>query len=282
MYRILLVGVEECHKSIEVNMGLAKSQIKMVKTQAKYFRLPILACLKCKYDKNSRFWSGVRKMGDDYQRKITEDTRRSNFLYYCTSFFERMVKPANLETILVDLANEDKHAFDELYRLYYPKLYIYSKSFLKIDSGIDDILQEVFVKVWMNRQNIKKVETYNAFLYTVTKNTLLNEIRSRLKSEEFRTDLFYKSVAAEFITQQAVEYNDIKRQLDQLVLQLPEKRRKIYLMSREEGKPNAEIAAELGISVKTVEDHMTHSLRFLKDRLRSLGLAFALFCNLFF
>lgn len=192
-----------------------------------------------------------------------------------------MVKPANLETILADLANDDKHAFDELYRLYYPKLYVYSKSFLKIDSGIDDILQEVFVKVWMNRKNIKKVETYNAFLYTITKNTLLNEIRSRLKSEEFRTDLFYKSVASEFITQEAVEYNDIRKQVDQLVLQLPEKRRKIYLMSREEGKPNAEIAAELGISVKTVEDHMTHSLRFLKDRLRSLGLVFVLFYNLF-
>lgn len=202
-------------------------------------------------------------------------------MYYCTSFFERMVKPANLETILADLANDDKHAFDELYRLYYPKLYVYSKSFLKIDSGIDDILQEVFVKVWMNRKNIKKVETYNAFLYTITKNTLLNEIRSRLKSEEFRTDLFYKSVASEFITQEAVEYNDIRKQVDQLVLQLPEKRRKIYLMSREEGKPNAEIAAELGISVKTVEDHMTHSLRFLKDRLRSLGLVFVLFYNLF-
>jgi len=193
-----------------------------------------------------------------------------------------MVKPANLEMILADLANNDKHAFDELYRLYYPKLYVYSKSFLKIDSGIDDILQEVFVKVWMNRQNIKKVETYNAFLYTITKNTLLNEIRSRLKSEEFRADLFYKSVATEFITQQTVEYNDIKKQVDQLVLQLPEKRRRIYLMSREQGKSNAEIAAELGISVKTVEDHMTNALRFLKDRLKSLGLVFALFYNLFF
>jgi len=204
------------------------------------------------------------------------------FINIALQFSERMVKPANLEKILADLANNDKHAFDELYRLYYPKLHIYTKSFLKIDNGIDDILQEVFVKVWMNRQNIKKVETYNAFLYTITKNTLLNEIRSRLKSEEFRTDLFYKSVATEFVTQQAVEYADIKNQIDQLVLQLPEKRRKIYLMSREEGKSNVEIATELGISIKTVEDHMTHSLRFLRDRLKSLGLIFTLFYHLFF
>jgi len=193
-----------------------------------------------------------------------------------------MGKPVNLEKILGDLANDDKQAFDELYRLYYPKLYAYSKSFLKIDDGINDILQEVFVKVWLNRQNIKKVETYNAFLYTITKNTLLNELRSRLKSEEFRASLFYHAVATEFVTQQAVEYADIKKRIDEFVHQLPEKRRKIYLMSREEGKTNAEIAAELAISVKTVEDHMTHALRFLKDRLRSLGLIFSLFYHLFF
>jgi RNA polymerase sigma-70 factor, ECF subfamily len=192
-----------------------------------------------------------------------------------------MRRPVNLEKILADLANDDKQAFDELYWLYYPKLYAYSKSFLKLDHGIDDILQEVFVKVWLNRHNIKKVETYNAFLYTITKNTLLNEIRSRMKSEVFLADLFYKSVAAEFITQQSVEYNDIKIQIEQLVLQLPEKRRKVYQLSREDGMSNADIAEELGISVKTVEDHMTHALRFLKDRLRSLGFAFFLFYHLF-
>ncbi len=122
-----------------------------------------------------------------------------------------MRQPVNLEKILRDLANDDKEAFDELYRLYYPKLFAYSKSFLKIDQGINDVLQEVFVKVWLNRRNIKKVETYNAFLYTITRNTLLNEIRSRLKSEEFKANIFYHAVAAEFVTQQAVEYADVKK-----------------------------------------------------------------------
>ncbi len=117
---------------------------------------------------------------------------------------------------------------------------------------------------------------------SITRNTLLNEIRSRLKSEEFRADLFSKAVAMEFVTQQAVEYADIKNKVDQLVTQLPEKRRKIYLLSREEGLSNQEIATELGISVKTVEDHMTHALRFLRDNLKGLGLSFTLFIQLFF
>lgn len=188
----------------------------------------------------------------------------------------------NLDTILAGLANNDKRAFDQLYTLYYPRLYVYARKFLKIDHVIEDMLQEVFVKVWMTRHQIKKYETYNAFLYTITKNTLLNELRQRLKSTEFQSELFYLSVAQEFITQQTVEFADIKKQVDELVLQLPEKRKVVYLLSREEGKSNAEIARDLGISVKTVEDHMTHALRFLRERLKGLGLSYLLFCQLFF
>jgi RNA polymerase sigma-70 factor (ECF subfamily) len=127
----------------------------------------------------------------------------------------------NLVKILADFANDDKHAFDTLYQLYYPKLYFYSKSFLKIEDGIDDILQEVFVKLWMNRRNIKKAETFNAFLFTITKNTLLNEIRSRLKTSEFQTKHFYQSVAEEFVTQNTVEFEDMNHHIEQFDEHLP-------------------------------------------------------------
>lgn len=193
-----------------------------------------------------------------------------------------MGNPSGLEKIISDFANNNKQAFDELYYLYYPKLFAYSRSFLKIEDGIDDILQEVFVKLWLNRQNIKKAETFNAYLYTITKNTLLNEIRSRLKSEEFRSNLYYKSVAEEFVVQQTVEYEDIKQKIDAFVQMLPEKRQRVYLLSREDGKTNNEIAEELGISVKTVEDHMTHALRFIKSKLKPLGLIFLLYYHLFY
>lgn len=187
--------------------------------------------------------------------------------------------PANLEKVLTDFANDDKQAFDKLYHLYYPKLYFYSKSFLKIDDGIDDILQEVFVKLWMNRHNIKRAETFNAFLYAITKNTLLNEIRSRLKTSEFQTKLFYQSIAEEFVTQNTVEFADMKQHIEQFIQRLPQKRQKVYRLSREEGLSNAEIAEQLGISVKTVEDHMTQALKFLKDKFKSLGFfSFFFYC----
>lgn len=189
--------------------------------------------------------------------------------------------PANLEKVLADFANDDKQAFDKLYHLYFPKLYYYSKSFLKIDEGIEDILQEVFVKLWMNRRNIKRAETFNAFLYTITKNTLLNEIRSRIKTSEFQIKHYHQSVAEEFVTQNTVEFADMKHHIEQFVQLLPTKRQNVYRLSREEGLSNAEIAEQLGISVKTVEDHMTQALKFLKEKFKSLGFSFLLFTYLF-
>ncbi|WP_372772636.1 RNA polymerase sigma-70 factor [Mangrovibacterium sp.] len=193
-----------------------------------------------------------------------------------------MQNSTDLAVILRDMANDDKRAFDCLYHLYYSKLYFYSKMFLKTTEGIEDILQEVFVKVWMNRRNIKNIGTYNAFLYTVTKNTLLNDMRSRLKSEQFMENHFSNSVSTEFVTQHEIEYRDFNEKVNEFIFQLPEKRRRIYLMSREEGKTNPEIAAELSISVKTVEDHMTHALKFLKKRIPSLGLELWIFFQIIF
>jgi RNA polymerase sigma factor (sigma-70 family) len=142
------------------------------------------------------------------------------------------------EAIINRLKKEDKSAVDELFGYYYPRLYHFSKSILKIENEIDDILQEVFVKIWLNRQKIGNAETFNAWIFTIAKNEVLNLIRSNLRDQTFKDELFIKSVAEEYQTHNQLEFDEIKAAIDQIVARLPEKRQQVFVLSRTEGLTN--------------------------------------------
>ena len=185
------------------------------------------------------------------------------------------------EEIIRRLKINDQSAVDELFGFYYPRLYHFSKSILKIENEIDDVLQEVFVKIWLNRQKIGNSETFNAYLFTITRNEVLNLIRKNLKDRAYRDELYLRSVAEEYHTQNSVEFDEIKSRIDQIVAALPEKRQAVFVLSRTEGLSNKEIALELSISEKTVEDHITHAIKQIKRSLKDVGIISILYCYLF-
>jgi RNA polymerase sigma-70 factor (family 1) len=201
---------------------------------------------------------------------------------YIPGFMEKKVLSINeTDEIILRLKIDDQSAVDELFAFYYPRLYHFSKSILKIENEIDDVLQDVFVKIWINRQKIGNAETFNSYLFTITRNEVLNLIRKNLKDRNFRDELYLLSVAEEYHTQNSVEFEEIKSRIDQIVAALPEKRQKVFILSRSEGLSNKEISQRLNISEKTVEDHMTHSIRKIKQSLKDIGIISILYCYLF-
>lgn len=185
------------------------------------------------------------------------------------------------EEIIRRLKNDDKSAVDELFKYYYPRLYHFSRSILKIENQIDDILQEVFVKIWINRYKIGNAETFNSYIFTITKNEVLNLIRSNLKDQTFKDELFLRSVAEEYQTQNQLEFDEIKSCIDKIITSLPEKRKQVFVLSRTEGLSNKEISVKLEISIKTVEDHITHAIKHLKKSMTDMGIASLLYFYLF-
>lgn len=179
---------------------------------------------------------------------------------------------SNTEEIIRRLKKDDKSAVDELFGYYYPRLYHFSRSILKIENEIDDILQEVFVKIWLNRNKIGNADTFNAWIFTITKNEVLNLIRAKLRDQTFKDELFLRSVAEEYQTQNPVEFDEIKAGIDQIVTSLPEKRQQVFTLSRNEGLSNKEIALQLNISEKTIEDHITHSIKHIKNSMKDMGI----------
>jgi RNA polymerase sigma-70 factor (ECF subfamily) len=192
-----------------------------------------------------------------------------------------MLPEEGLNRIVKGLGRDDKKALDELYQYYYPRLYGFSKSFLKVEDDIDDILQDVFVKIWLNRRKIDNVKTFNSWIFTITKNAILSYFREKTRHNEFESRL-QQLATAEVVMNSEVEYEDLKKQTDKIIGKLPEKRKEIFRLSREEGMSYKEISEKLGISIKTVEDHMSHALRYLREQLKGFDILTLLYISLFF
>lgn len=186
-----------------------------------------------------------------------------------------------LDKTLKQLANDDKNALEKLFNYYYPRLYSFSKTLLKLDEGIEDILQEVFLRIYQNRKNIKSTETFQSYIFTITRNLLLNELRSRLHEHKAKEKIYRESVAREYLLSEKIEFLELQEKLEQIIETLPDRRREIYLLSRKEGLSHKEIAVKLDISEKTVEYHITQSLSEIKKKMREIGLLAMLYFYFF-
>lgn len=165
------------------------------------------------------------------------------------------------------LKKNDFVAFDSLFHKYSENLYAFALSITRETFAAEEITQLVFLKVWEKRAQINEHLSFKSFLFSVAYNETISWLRKE-KSKERRMSEFVQTV--EFMTSKteyAIEFRDIEGMANQIVESLPEKRKKIFRLSREQGFSNKEIANKLGISVKTVENQMTSALKYLREKL---------------
>lgn len=179
------------------------------------------------------------------------------------------------------LISGDKIVINELYEEYSSKLYNFAFGYLKSEPDAKDIVQEVFINLWDNRKKINKDSNLNAYLFTIAKNTVISVFRKKLSEKQYLENLKEKVIITGTDTESRVNYDLLSEKIAELIDGLPPQRRKVYILSKEEGLSNQKVADELGISIKTVEDHITKARKFLKDNLREYGFLAVLFIELF-
>jgi RNA polymerase sigma-70 factor (ECF subfamily) len=187
----------------------------------------------------------------------------------------------NNEKLINRFIDGDKTAINDLYAEYSPRLYRFAMAYLKSESEVLDIVQEVFVNVWVNRNKLKKDYNLDAYLFTVAKNTIVSVFRKKLSEKDYLDHLKNKTITNSIDTESQFNYNQLSDKLNDLIEQLPPQRKKIYQLSKEQGLANKTIAAELGISIKTVEDHLSKASKFIKQNLTEYGFLALLFIDLF-
>lgn len=161
----------------------------------------------------------------------------------------------------------DQKAFEEIYKCYYPQLFHFLKRYLDGDEVIEDTIQQVFFKIWKKREKVEARGTLKSYLFTSVRNQALKQIQKDKKIHH-KSDLIHENSVVNFNNpENSIELKELNEAYMEAVGRLPEKRKHIFLMHRQDQLTYKEIAAILNISVKTVETQISRSLKYLTNSL---------------
>ena len=170
--------------------------------------------------------------------------------------------------------------FNKLYDLYADRLYGFAYNLTHSSEMAEEIVQEVFLKIWQMREHLSPEYSFRSFLFTIAKNKFLNDLRNRLtllSYDEYITQLDDATERGENSTESEFNFNELNEQVLQSKDKLSKRQKMIFEMSKEEGLSNQEIALKLGISEQSVRNQLSSALKVLREELIRIGFSFALF-----
>ena len=159
------------------------------------------------------------------------------------------------------LSSGDSKAIKILHGTHYSMMYSVAIRILNNHADAQDAVQEVFVKLWNNRQNIKVISSFGGYLRRAANNQSISLIR-----EKGKFNFVEETIESE--AHQPLESKELENAINEAIDQLPEKCRLVFLLSRDEGFKNKEIAEQLDVSIKAVEKQITKALKHLKNQLK--------------
>jgi len=168
------------------------------------------------------------------------------------------------KTLVTQLKNDSRKAFEEIFKKYADRIYYFSIKYLKSKEDAEEITQEVFVRLWNRRFDLKTELSFSSYLFMIAKNAVIDMLRKRQKESVFNEEINPSVESTLYEDNKSVEYKELNNIIQNSIADLPLKRRQIYLLSRDEGLTYKQIAEKLDISIKTVESHMRLALQQLK------------------
>ncbi|MEO8764536.1 MAG: RNA polymerase sigma-70 factor [Ginsengibacter sp.] len=168
--------------------------------------------------------------------------------------------------LLLKVSEGDVDAFRTLYDHYRNKIFSIAWKLTSDETLAEDVVQEVFIKLWVNKEKLSDLDYFNSYLNVVTRNYIFNHLRKLANENAYLREL---TVTGE-PTQDSFDtlvHNELQNALKKAITHLPPQQKKVYLLSRIEGLKHQEISDILHISRSTVKSHMVEALRFIKGYL---------------
>lgn len=164
------------------------------------------------------------------------------------------------------IIRDDENAFSELFHRYYVALCAFAFRYLGDHSLTEELVQELFVRIWEKRKQLKIETSVKSYLFRAVKNELINRQNHEKVEQKYRK--LFQQEENELRAEQVLPEIDLMRKIEASVEALPPKRKEIFKLSREKGLSYREISEQLDISVKTVEAQMGQALKQLREDLK--------------
>lgn len=169
------------------------------------------------------------------------------------------------------LSKGDEKAFEDIFHHYNQFLFPFILSKTKSNEFAEEIVQDIFIKLWDKRETLTEVENYRSYIYTMAVNFVYDHFRKAALNKKIQKHIFQTVAGHSNTTEEVIELKGTQALIDKAVEQLPAAQKKIYLLSRQKGMTHEEIAGELNISKRTVSNQVSSALQFIKDYLEKNG-----------
>lgn len=172
------------------------------------------------------------------------------------------------KTLLFQIAAGNEAAFKTLFDRYRQRLFYYVSRFIKSDQVAEELVMDTFMKIWTGRDIILQINNFDAFLFRIAHNKSIDFLRSAANDAHLKTSLWEEiQVASGERADTAVLLEEYEEKVRQAIALLSPQRRRIYHLRREQDFTHDQIAAQLGISKATVNNHIVEAQRFIRTYL---------------
>ena len=176
------------------------------------------------------------------------------------------ISPESDYDLIQGVRHNDALAFDRLFKKYSPKVYGFALRYLKSVEESEGVVQDLFVYVWEHRKELRTDTKIQAFFFTIAYNLIRKIFRKESYKQAYVDAFMNNEQVYDDSARENIDYNSTIEEVERVISGLPPRCRRIFEMSRMQGKNGAEIAEELQISRATVDNQISIALKYIRSK----------------
>lgn len=173
-----------------------------------------------------------------------------------------MVSNRTSEDTISALRDGDHKAFEEVFRLYYGRIKVFIAGLIKSEADAEELTEELFVNLWINRSDIDAAKSFNAYLHTIAHHMVINFLKRKYVHADYLSKIAHPQYS--YSSEEELIAQETSLLLQLAIERMPEQRKQVFLLSKNEGLKNEEIAVRLQTTKRNVESQLSIALKELR------------------